>query len=111
MGHCSSYEDEEAVDTSIAREMIVQSNNHLGVITPSNISPGAFVQSAADNNDTTEEALDGKHTTHLTTVVLYQKWQFGPKQKRILCGDHSKKTEYIRNTCVVPNNAQLSYIR
>ena len=39
MGHCSSYEDVEAVDTSIAREMIAQSSNHLGVITPSNISP------------------------------------------------------------------------
>ena len=68
--------------------MIAQSNNHLGVITPSNISPGAFVQAAADNNDINEETLDGKHTTHLTIVVLYQKSQFGPKQKQILCGDH-----------------------
>ena len=24
-------------------------------------------------------------------MVLYQKGQFGPKQKRILCGDHSKQ--------------------
>ena len=70
-----------------------------------NISPGAFVQAAVDNNDIDEETLDGKHTTHSTTVVLYQKGQFGPKQKRILCGDHSKKTAYIRNTCVVPSNA------
>ena len=75
MGHCSSYEDVEAVDIglSIAREMIAQSNNHLVVITPSNISPGAFVQAAADNNDINEETLDGKHTTHSTSVVLYQK--------------------------------------
>ena len=56
-----------------------------------NISPGAFVQAAVDNNDINEETLDDKHTTHSTTVVLYQKGQFGPKQKRILCGDHSKK--------------------
>ena len=72
MAHCSSYENVEAVDTSIAREMVAQSNNHIGVITPSNIFPGAFVQAAADNNDINEETLDGKHTTHSTTVVLYQ---------------------------------------
>ena len=52
-----------------------------------------FVQAAADNNDINEETLDGKHTTHSTTVVLYQKGQFGPKQKR-------QRRAYIRNTCV-----------
>ena len=65
--HCSSYEDVEAVDTNIAREVIAQSNNHLGVITPSYIFPGVFVQAAADNNDINEVTLDGKHTTHSTT--------------------------------------------
>ena len=67
IGHCSSYEDVEAVDSSIAREMIAHSNNNLGVITPSNISLGAFVQAAADNNDSNEVTLDGEHTTHSTT--------------------------------------------
>ena len=67
IGHWSSFEDVEAVDTSIAREMIAQCNNHIGVITPSNISPGAFVQAAVDNNGINEVALDGKHTTHSTT--------------------------------------------
>ena len=66
MGDCSSFEDVETVDTSIVREMIAQSNNHLGVITPSNISPGAFVQTAADNNDINEVTLYSKHTTHST---------------------------------------------
>ena len=79
MGHCLSYEDVEAVDTYIARDMIARSSNHLGDFTPLNISPGAFVQAAADNNDINEETLDGKHTTHSTTVVLYQKGQFGRK--------------------------------
>ena len=51
MGHCLSYEDVKAVDTSIARVMIAQSNNHLDVIKQSIISPGACVQAAADNND------------------------------------------------------------
>ena len=105
IGHCSSCEDVDAVDTSIAREMIAQSNNHLGVIPPLNIFPGVFVQAAADNNNINEETLDGKHTIHSTTVVLYQKRQFGLKHKRIVCGDHSKKTAYIRDTCVVPSNA------
>ena len=71
--------------------MIARSNNHLGVITPSSTSPGAFVQAAADNIDINEETCYGKHTTHSTKVVLYQTGQFGTKQKRILCGDHSKK--------------------
>ena len=42
--------------------------NRMGVITPSNIYPGAFVQAAADNNDINEVTLDGKHTAH--SVVL-----------------------------------------
>lgn len=76
MGHCSSYEEIEAVDTGLARE-ILASKESCGVVIPSNISPGAFVQAACDNNDVNEETLDGKNTTHATTLVLYQAGQFG----------------------------------
>ena len=90
MGHCPSYEEIEAVDTGLARE-ILASKESCGVVIPSNISPGAFVQAACDNNDVSEETLDGKNTTHATTLVLYQADQFGPRPLTIVHGDHSTK--------------------
>ena len=51
------------------------------VVLPSNISTGVFVQVAGDNNDINEDTLDGKRTTHATTLVLFQRGQFGPAPK------------------------------
>ena len=42
-----------------------------------NISAGKFVQAAADSLDFNEQTLDGKNTTHATTIVLYQRAQNG----------------------------------
>ncbi len=39
---------------------------------PSNISEGMFTQIAADNNDLSEETLDGKNTTHCTNMTIIQ---------------------------------------
>ena len=90
LGHCSSYDEIEIVDTSLALEIIAKSEN-VGVIIPSNIVPGGFVQVAGDNNDINEETLDGKRTTHATTLVLYQRQQFGPKPKPVLYSDQTGK--------------------
>ena len=60
----------------------------MGVVIPSNISPGVFVQFAADNNDLNEETLDGKQTTHATTIVAYQREQFGPNSAQKVFADH-----------------------
>lgn len=60
-----------AVDTSAALEVLAKAEEFETVI-PSNISPGIFVQLAADNNVINEETLDGKNTTHATTMVVYQ---------------------------------------
>ena len=68
MGHCSSYDDVEIVNTAWAREMEV-----------SNITHGPFVQFAADNDDFNEETLDGKQTTHATKLEIYQRQPFGSK--------------------------------
>ncbi|EDO46217.1 predicted protein [Nematostella vectensis] len=38
---------------------------------------------AADNNDLNEEKLDGRKTTHATTIVLFQRKQFGPRPEPI----------------------------
>ena len=46
---------------------------------------------AADNNDINEETLDGKKTTHATTMAIYQRKQYGPKPARVVHADHSKR--------------------
>ena len=70
--HCIGYHGLLRIDTSIANT-IIQNATEDGVIIPSNIISGTFVQAAADNNDLTDSTLDGKNTTHGTTMVLYQK--------------------------------------
>ena len=62
-GHCSSSDDVEAMDTSIANENIAKSDIS-GVVLPSNISTGVFVQVAGDNNDINEDTLNGKTPQH-----------------------------------------------
>ena len=71
MGHCSSYEEVEIIDTCLAKEIIAKSEE-TGVTIPSNIFPGNFVQMAADNNDINEETVDGKKTQH----TLPHLWHF-----------------------------------
>ena len=77
MGHCVAYDEMRAVNTSIAEEVLAKVEE-FGTVIPTNIKPGAFVQIAANNNDLNEEALDGKNTTHATTLVIYQNKTFGP---------------------------------
>ena len=90
MGHCSSYDDVEIVNKAWAREMEAQ-RQQTGVVIPSNIIPGPFVQFAADNNDFNEETLDGKQTTHATTLVVYQRQPFGPKPPPKIHADHTSR--------------------
>ena len=90
MGHCCSYEEVEVVDTSLANEIIAKSEQ-TGAVIPSNIHPGVFVQMAADNNDINEETIDGKNTTHATTLVVYQRKQFGPVPSPQIHANHSQR--------------------
>ena len=89
-GHCCPYDDILVVDTSIALDIIACSEN-LSAVVLSNITPGVFVQVSRDNNDINEETLDGKQTTHATTLVLYQRKQQGPKPKPAVRPAHSEK--------------------
>lgn len=97
MGHCSSYDDVEVVNTAWAREISARSAI-MGVVIPSNITPGSFIQFAADNNDFTEETLDGKQTTHSTTIVVYQREQYGPKPPPKNYADHSSRRRSLDQT-------------
>ena len=90
MGHCSSYSEVQTVDTSLAMEAAAASAEQFGTVMPSNISPGPFVQLATDNNDINEETLDSKNTTHATTMVAYQRRQFGPLLPPMPSANHSK---------------------
>ena len=83
-GHCSSYSEVQEVDSSLAMEVAEQ----FGTVVPSNISPCPFIQFAANNNDLEEGTLDGKNTTHTTTMV-YQRKQFGPKLPPTARADHT----------------------
>ena len=76
MGHCVSYDEMRAVNTSIAKEVLAKIEA-FGTVVQTNIKPGEFVQIAADNNDFKEETLDGKYSTHATTSGIYQKKTFG----------------------------------
>ncbi|CAB4003576.1 Hypothetical predicted protein [Paramuricea clavata] len=97
MGHCSSYVEIEQVETSLANESLARSKTS-GVIIPTNINPGVFIQMAADNNDINEETLDGKKTTHATAMAIYQRKQYGPKPARVVHADHSKKKRSLDST-------------
>ena len=95
MGHSSSYDELQAVDTSLATEVLAKVETR-GTVIPSNISPGSFVQLAADNNDLNEETIDGKNTTHATTMVVYQKKVFGPELPPTIAGDHSQRRRSLK---------------
>lgn len=92
MGHCSSYEETEEVETSLANESLARADI-AGVVIPTNISPGVFIQMAADNDDINEETLDGKNSTHATTLALYKRKQYGPMPQRIVHASHSRKKQ------------------
>jgi len=71
-GHTISYDQLERIDTAAALQQATQKT-----LIPTNICQGPFVQAAADNIDFCEDTIDGKHTTHGTTIVLYQRNSHG----------------------------------
>ena len=77
MGQRSSYDDVEAMDTSIANAIIAKSDI-FGVVLPSNISTGVFVQVAGDKNDKNDDTLLGGMRITQATLILFQRGQFGP---------------------------------
>ena len=87
------------MDTGLAKEILAKSQQS-GTVIPSNIFPGSFIQFAADNNDLNEETLDGKRTTHATTLVVYQKKPFGPMPPSVAHADHSGKERSLERTNV-----------
>ena len=90
MGHCCSYDEMRATDTSIASEVLAKAQEY-GTVVLTNIVPGPFLQLAADNTDINEETLDGKNTTHATSMVVFQRRPFGPEPPPIKLANHSDR--------------------
>ena len=86
-----------AINNSAALEVLAKANE-FGMVIPSNISPGPFIQIATDNNDLNEETLDGKNTTHATTMVVYQRKAFGPDMPQAPLVDHTTKRRSLQST-------------
>ena len=87
LGHCCSYTELLRLETAMA-EVELAKSKEIGVIIPPNIQSGAgFIQAAADNDDFCEDTIDGKRTTHATTMVLYQH-----NQSEISLDGHPAKT-------------------
>ena len=56
------------------------------------------LQLAADKNDLNEETIDGKNTTHATTMVVYQRKGFGPELPPTIAGDHSERRRSLKRS-------------
>ena len=96
MGHSSSYDELQAVDARLATEVLAKVETY-GTVIPTNITPGSFVQFAADNNDLKEETIDGKKNTHATTMVVYQpRRAFGPEPPPTIAGNHSERRRGLK---------------
>ena len=95
MGHCISYDEMKSVDASLATEVLAQSEEYDTVLPP-NISPGSFIQMGSVNDDFNEETIDGKNTTHVKTMVVYQRKPFGPEPKPTVKGDHSQRRRSLQ---------------
>lgn len=72
LGHSISYTTLTRLDNQVLTHTVESSGDSIPV--PSNIVPnsGLFIHGAIDNDDFNEETYDGKETTHVTAMVLYQ---------------------------------------
>ncbi|CAC5376852.1 unnamed protein product [Mytilus coruscus] len=69
-GHSVSYDQAEEIETSIAEQMIMNTEDDIFI--PSIIRKGAFSSFCWDNNDLCEETLTGQGTTHCTNGIVIQ---------------------------------------
>ena len=83
-GHCVSNCQLGRIDTALANDQLARAEHNDGVIIPTNILNGEFIQAAADNNDFCKETLNGKLTTHATTTVLYQRNSIVPHEAALV---------------------------
>lgn len=109
-GHCCSPKTLARFETNIA-EQHMESQADDEAIIPSNIFAGSFIQAAADNNDFQEETLDGKLTTHATTMVLYQRSVKEPVPVLTSTGKFGALPKRPRNSTMETPPSQIQIIK
>ena len=74
-GHCINYWECEEIDTTRAtsiKETFKNEGGYYTAVVPSNIVPGEFVQSAADNADFLQDTKSGRDSVHVMSIAYYQ---------------------------------------
>jgi hypothetical protein len=90
-GHCCFYSELQRFETGVAEGELLEAREQ-GVVIPGNIKGGfGFIQAAADNDDFMEDTIDGKRTTHATTMVLYQNQSASPVCVRLVRRTRQKR--------------------
>ena len=94
MCHCDSYDDVEAMDTSLTKDMLAMGDLFALL---SNISVGGLVQEAGDNNDINEESLERtqpmpQHRSSISEGSLIQ------PPKPSVCADQAKRKRSLQFT-------------
>ena len=107
MGHCCSYDDLRAVDTSIATEVLAKVQEY-GTVETSKICPGSFAHLAADNNDVNEETLDAKIQQMQRQWWFIRKKQFGPEPPPTPLGHHGKRRQSLQTSESVIDQEECS---
>lgn len=74
-GHCISRDQMLRINTAVADQLLSASGD---IFIPAGVQPNVFTQIAADNNDLLEETVDGKNTTHCTSMIIIQRPGEGP---------------------------------
>ena len=107
-GHSISYDEVIKLEKGLAQQTLIdQGENSVAI--PANISAGTF-----DNLDFNEQTLDGKNTTHATTLVLYQRTEngnFGAEVKTKLSKPQKAQTERKLSTEIIKFSKQCRKVK
>ena len=88
MGHCCSCDELRVRDTNITAEVLDKADK-CGTVVPTNIAPSPFLQLVADKTDVNEETLNGKSTTHATSMVVFQRRPHGSETPPVQLAYHN----------------------
>jgi len=73
-GHFINYWECERINTKwpdMSLNQFEEEDGYYQAILPLNIASGAFVQSAADNEDYLQDTVDGNESVHVMCMVFY----------------------------------------
>ena len=98
-GDSISYATVQRIDISIAQDQLSRFVDNNNLFTPESIVPGRFFQFAADNLDILEETLDGRGTSQVTQMGIFQR---GPENPYITQDTTIGRNRSLKNVHVAP---------